>query len=97
MTFTASLDEDVNRLFDRIIEELEERLNYSPEDALSLATDYYKKFTNESFCSSLGIPVQNADDFFHEGPPGMALRIHYQLTLKGNPESMEFLEWRKNK
>lgn len=85
-------DTETNRLLDQISAVLSER--YSQAEAEALVRDYYVKFTDPSYCSSIGIPAQDDDFFFHEGVTGMALRIHYYLGLRGDPAPGKFIEWR---
>lgn len=61
--------------------------------AVALAREYYEKFTDESYCRSIGIPVQSDEFFWHEGL-GMAARIHYYLALGADPDPERFLDWR---
>ena len=85
-------DKETNHLLGEIAAALSE--SYSPAKAESLVRDYYSKFTDHSYCKSIGVPVQDDDFFFHEGVRGMALRIHYYLGLGGEPAPAKFLEWR---
>ena len=87
-------DEETNRLLSEITRLLCDR--YSVTEAESLVRDYYIKFTDPSYCESIGIPAQDDDFFFHEGALGMALRILYYLGLRGNPDPEAFIEWRTN-
>jgi hypothetical protein len=63
------------------------------EFSIQLARDYYFKFTDPSFCTSIGVPTQDEDFFWHEGR-GLAWRMHYYLALKGDPDPHKFIEWR---
>jgi hypothetical protein len=85
-------DTETNQLLDQISVALSER--YSLAEAEALIREYYAKFTDAAYCQSLGIPVQDDDFFFHESAGGMALRIHYYLGLKGDPDPSKFIEWR---
>lgn len=85
-------DTETNQLLDQISVALSE--SYSQTEAETLVRDYYAKFTDPSYCSSIGIPVQDDDFFFHEGVRGMSLRIHYYLGLGGDPSPNKFIEWR---
>ncbi|HWV15049.1 MAG TPA: hypothetical protein VN030_06415 [Cellvibrio sp.] len=89
-------DEDTNIFFNTVLSLLQKECNYSYEESCSLIQEYYINFTNSEYCQKLGIPVQDDDFFFHEGAGGMALRIHYYLGLKANPEPEQFIEWRSN-
>ena len=87
-----ALDQDTNHLLGEIARILTEQ--HSDHEAELLVRDYYQKFTDASYCRSIGIPVQDDDFFFHESAGGMALRIHYYLVLRGNPDPHRFIEWR---
>jgi len=87
-------DEETNILFNSIAVVLQNSLGHSLPEATDLAKRYYTSFTDASYCSSLGIPVQDDDFFHHEGAHGMALRTHYYLHLRRDPDPHKFIEWR---
>lgn len=89
-------DEDTNRFFSHVIDWLEESGKYSQAEACELVREYYQKFRDPQYCQSINVGVQDDDFFFHEGVGGMARRIHYYLTLKGDPHPQSFIEWRSN-
>lgn len=88
-------DEDVNDHFDMIAQSLNLTFGYSLARSEELAKEYYEKFTDPDFCGSIGVRVQDDEFLFHEGAPGMALRVHYYLVLKGDPSREAFIDWRK--
>jgi hypothetical protein len=87
-------DADVNRLFDRVVAEMQARLGYTAQAASALVHEYYTRFRDPQYCDEIHVPVQDDDFFFHEGTGGMALRVHYYLGLKENPDPMSFINWR---
>lgn len=88
-------DEDTIRLFDEAIARLHQDADeYSFQEASALAERYYRQFTDPAFCAQLGIPTQDDELFHHEGAAGLALRIHYYLTLRGDPNPKAFVAWR---
>lgn len=88
-------DEDTVRLFDEAIARLHQDTDeYSFQEASALAQRYYRQFTDPAFCTQLGIPTQDDELFHHEGAAGLALRIHYYLTLRGDPTPKAFVAWR---
>ncbi len=87
-------DVETNHLFDDVVERLRERFGYSISEASNLVRNYYKLFSDPTYCGTIGIPAQDEDFFFHEGAGGMALRIHYYLGLKEDPDPHHFIEWR---
>lgn len=89
------MDDDVNDYFDMIVRSLTLSFGYCVSQSEDLVREYYRKFTDPIFCSSIGIIVQDDDFFFHEGAVGMALRIQYYLVLKGDPSREAFIDWRK--
>jgi hypothetical protein len=89
-----STDPDVNRLFDKVIRSMVYEFAYSYEGASSLARKYYELFRDEAYCKTINVPVQDDDFFFHEAANGMALRIHYYLGLKLDPDPRSFVKWR---
>jgi hypothetical protein len=89
-------DADTNRLFDQVVEELQARFRYSAGAAAALAREYYMRFRDPQFCESIGVPVQDDDFFFHEAAGGMALRVHYYLGIKEDPNPSRYIEWRTN-
>jgi hypothetical protein len=89
-----SSDDDVNRFFARVEKQLQNEFAYTLQQAAALIREYYESFRNEAYCDSLGLPVQDDEFFFHEGVRGMALRVHYYLGIRGNPDHEKFLAWR---
>jgi len=89
-------DEDTNRFFDQVVQHLEDTGQYSFNEATQLVQTYYKTFRDPDYCASVGIPVQDDDFFHHEGSPEIARRIHYCLTLKGDPKHMKYVAWRSS-
>ena len=87
-------DADVNRFFDRVVAEMQSRLGYTEQAAAALVHEYYTRFRDPEFCRQIHVAVQDDDFFFHEGVGGMALRVHYYLGLKLNPDRMSFIRWR---
>jgi hypothetical protein len=87
-------DADVNQLFDRVVTEMQERFGYRAQAASALVHEYYARFRDPQYCNEIHIPVQDDDFFFHEAAGGMALRVHYYLGLKENPDPMRFIDWR---
>jgi hypothetical protein len=85
-------DDDTNRLFDRTVSELE--AIYSRDQAEAMTREYYSLFRDPGYCASIHVRVQDDDFFHHQGPADMALRVHYYLGLKGDPDPHRFLEWR---
>lgn len=96
MNPSISPDEDVNDYFDLITESLSFEFGFSRNVAESLAREYYDKFTNPEFCSSMGVGVQDDDYFFHEGRREMARKIYYYLVLKADPRREAYLDWRED-
>jgi hypothetical protein len=90
----VSSDEDVNCFFGEVAKYLSEVLEYSATEAVEMATSYYAKFTSDEFCRSIGVPRQDDEFFFHEAAGGVALRAHYYLGIKGDPDPGAFIEWR---
>ncbi len=95
MAHGISSDKQVNQLFGLVSSNMQWMFEYSEADAWASIEEYYQLFTDKSYCNSQGIGVQDDDFFFHEAPMGMAMRIHYCLKLKGDPNSYAFLLWRK--
>lgn len=60
---SLSTDEDVDDYFDLIVNALHHSMGFSFDRSVELARDYYLKFTNEEYCRSLGMTVQD-DEFF---------------------------------
>jgi hypothetical protein len=89
-------DPEVQRLFELVCSRLASLFGYSEVDAWSLLTQYHRRFTDKSYCDSIGVDVQDDDFFFHEAPMGMALRVQYFVGLKDLPGKADFLEWRKD-
>ena len=90
-------DEDTNSFFEGVAKILVNEISISSKEASLLVKDYYLKFTDENFCESINIPVQDDDFFFHEGAGGMVLRIHYYLVQSNDPDPHKFIEWRSNR
>jgi hypothetical protein len=90
----VSSDEDVNCFFGEVANDLTETFGYSATEAAEMAASYYAQFTSDEFCRSIGIPLQDDEFFFHEAAGGVALRAHYYLGIKGNPDPGAFIEWR---
>lgn len=90
----VSSDEDVNCLFGEVAKYLAEVLGYSANKAAEMAASYYAQFTSDEFCRSIGVPRQDDEFFFHEAAGGVALRAHYYLGIKGDPDPGAFIEWR---
>lgn len=88
-------DEDVNDYFDTIVQGLSSSFGYPAAHSERLAREYYEKFTDPTYCESIGVWVQDDEFFFHEGALGMVLRVHYYLVLKGDPRRDAFIDWRK--
>src|SRR5262249_17512612 len=72
-------DEDFSTYYGDIVAVLMKEFGHSFWPAVALARDYYEKFTDDAYCRSIGIPVQDDDFFWHEAM-GMAARIHYYLA-----------------
>ncbi|MEN8446310.1 MAG: hypothetical protein ABG776_15015 [Cyanobacteria bacterium J06555_13] len=89
-------DADTNRFFSHVIDRLESSGVYSQQEACDLVREYYQKFRDPQYCQSIKIATQDDDFFFHEGVGGMARRIHYYLTLKGDPNPQSFVKWRNS-
>lgn len=89
-----SSDEEFASYYAANVPELMARFGHSLDTAAQLARDYYLKFTDETFCASIGVPTQSEDFFWHEGR-GLAPRMHYYLFLKEDPNPSKFLEWRE--
>jgi hypothetical protein len=87
-------DEDTNRFFDMVVTRLIQDFGYTSEEASSMVHSYYRSFRDEAYCKTINVPVQDDDYFFHESETGMALRIHYYLGLKADPDPRSFLKWR---
>jgi hypothetical protein len=85
-------DEDTNHLFDRVCLILEGI--YSADEANAMVHEYYSSFRDPTFCARIHIPVQDDDFFHHQGDYDMALRIHYYLGLKGDPDPNKYVQWR---
>lgn len=90
-------DEDVNLFFDDVRSFLERDFGYTHTTSNALIVDYYTLFTDKEYCIQIGIPVQDDDFFFHEGAGGMALRIHYYIGIKGDPNPEAFIKWRSSR
>src|SRR5437867_1564156 len=89
----VSTDAGTNLLFDAVVELLQG--SYSRSEAEVLAREYYRLFRDPEYCKSINIPVQDHEFFHHEGAGGMALRIHYYLGIKGDPDPHRYLDWRQ--
>lgn len=87
-------DDDTNLFFDDVAAKLVSDLGYDEATATALAREYYMSFTNADYCRRIGVAVQDEEFFFHEGVGGVALRIHYYLTLKGDPKPRSYIKWR---
>jgi hypothetical protein len=87
-------DADLEWVFDHAVEELQHRFGYSADAAEALTRDYYQRFRDPEYCKSIHLRAQNDEHFFHEGPGGMALLIHYYLGIKGDPARDRFIDWR---
>lgn len=94
MNMELSKDEEVNHFFGQVISILTSECSYPTEDASRLVREYYDFFRDADRCKQIGVPTQDDDFFFHEGIRGMALRVHYYLGLKGDPNPRSFIEWR---
>jgi hypothetical protein len=79
---TLSGDDDTNALFDRAIDVLQARFEYSEIEAVELTKVYFETFKN----------VHDVDFFHHEEGSGIAERVHYFIGLNGDPRG--FIEWR---
>ena len=86
-------DEELSTYYGDNVAVLMTEFGHSFWPAVALARDYYQKFTDDAYCRSIGIPVQDHDFFWHEAR-GMAARIHYYLALGGNPDPGRFIDWR---
>ena len=89
-----SADVPMNQLFDCVVADMQAYFGYTTQAAEALVREYYTRFRDPQYCDSIHIPVQDDDFFFHESAGGMALRVHYYLGLKENPEPMKFIDWR---
>jgi hypothetical protein len=87
-------DADVNRFFDLVVADMQSRLDYTEQAATELVHEYYTRFRDPEYCRQIRVAVQDDDSIFHEGVGGMALRVHYYLGLKENPDHMSFVRWR---
>lgn len=87
-----SADEDTDLLLAQVVRELEAR--YPRSEAEALVREYYAKFRDPEYCKSIRVAVQDDDFFHHQGAGDMALRVHYYLGLKGDPDPHRYLEWR---
>jgi hypothetical protein len=87
-------DEVTNRFFDDVVSDLHCNFGYSMVEASNLIREYYVSFRDAEFCRAIRVPVQDDDYFLHEGVRGMALRIHYYLGIKGDPDPQAFIMWR---
>jgi hypothetical protein len=90
----VSSEGEVNCLFGEVAKYLAEVLGYSANKAAEMAASYYAQFTSDEFCRSIGVPRQDDEFFFHEAAGGVALRAHYYLGIKGDPDPGAFIEWR---
>jgi hypothetical protein len=86
-------DEDFSAYYGGNVGVLAVEFGHSFWPAVALARDYYEKFTDDAYCRSIGIPVQDEEFFWHEGR-SMAARIHYYLALRGDPDPGRFIDWR---
>ena len=84
-----------NWMFDRIVANLQSLFAHEPTDAVALTQRYYDLFRDKAYCESIGVVVQDDDYFNHEAPMGMAMRVHYYLSLKGDPAPQSYLFWRR--
>lgn len=91
-----SNDEDMNLFLSDVISSLEGECGYSNSEASDLVANYYKLFLDGDYCAKIGIPVQDDEFLYHEGVGGMALRVHYYLGLKLDPNPKKFIEWRSS-
>lgn len=89
-------DYDTNNLFHEVALKLSQELNISCKEAIEIVFNYYTKFTDITFCQSIGLPVQDDDFFHHEGVAGLVLRAVYYLVQKNDPNPSEYLNWRSN-
>jgi len=91
-----SATKEVNDLLERISSNMQFLFGYAPDEARALIVEYCKLFTDKTYCDSIGLRVQDDDYFFHEAAMGMAMRIHYYLGIKADPDPDTFLSWRKD-
>lgn len=89
------VDEDLILHFSGNVDALMSTFGHSLDVALQLARDYYFKFTDSTFCKSIGVATQDDDFFWHEGN-GLFLRMHYYLAMRGDPNPRKFIEWRSS-
>ncbi|MDZ4691895.1 hypothetical protein [Terricaulis sp.] len=93
MNTPLSPDDATNFLFEQAAAVLERMYGYSRAASDVLMGECYRLFLDEGFCESLGIPVQDEEFFHHEGALYMAMRAHYYLTLKADPNPDRFIDW----
>lgn len=87
-------DDDTDHLFDQVALFLQKRFDYSTDEAIELVHEYYSKFRDPTFCQPIHVPVQDDDFFHHQGAGDMALRAHYYLRLKEDPDPHKYHRWR---
>lgn len=74
-------DEDVFLYFERVAECLSYQSGMTVSEAEVLARDFYFRFTDESYCTSIGIGVMDDEFFFREEELSMSFLIYYYMLV----------------
>ena len=88
-----SSDDSTDALFEKVAVNLERLFAYTPAQSDASVREYFRLFQDEQYCRSLKIGVQDEEFFHHEGAGYMAMRVHYHLTLKADPDPNRLLDW----
>ena len=95
-------DDELNELGNRFARELSSAFGYPLPEAEKYIRDFYLEYEmsmpeRRLFLREKGVktePMTTADVFWHDGS-ALVLLIGYRLA-GGNPNSLEFLDWRKD-
>ncbi|WP_227103639.1 hypothetical protein [Chromobacterium rhizoryzae] len=90
-----STGEDEAWLFERIVFQLQKDYGHTEEGAIGLVCDYYKKFTDPSFCALYNQSVQTVEFFCREESLLMADRIQFYEALGNEPDERAFTQWHR--
>src|SRR6266498_1890144 len=89
-------DDDTNALFDQAVFWLKDYFGYSGEAAGALAREHYRLFRDAEYCRGAQVALHDDDMFHHQGAVDLALRIHYYMGLKADPDPRKYVEWRQD-
>lgn len=85
-------DYETNELFYEVARKLRSELNLTIKESLDYSEEFYLKFTNKEYCTSIGIkPCDN--DFFHYECFHLLFYISYFIINKKEPDINRFREW----